>query len=544
VFAQRWIPARPSWRISLGVVGLVCFALGCAAVVQHDIGWNEYSHFAQVRAFDRGTPIIDRYRHTTGDRAIYHHHFYSDKAPGLGFYLTPVYHVARAIKLVRPKGFITMHLLVLFACTLPALIIMLLSYWLIREREAGPGALTALTLGFGTMLLPFSTILFSHVFSACLGFAAFCLLWRERELGRGGLPAIAGAGLLAGYAISSEYPLGLLALLLGCYVAWRPQPARPLATYAAGVLVGLIPLLLYDWWAFGSPFHLSYSYVAANASGVLGLGAPSVNNALRLVFADRGLFIVNPVTAAALAGIVILYREGRRRDALVPAVVIAAYLAYNACYYLPFGGGVPGPRFLVTILPFLAVPLAAAYRRAPLATLALAVVSAATMAAATFTVPILSTVTPTSIWWRRLAHGHFSTPTVCVVLFAIFALGAILLVARATPRPRISRLDLELTVLGLGSWWAFRQAAPAMFAQDLASGHVWGLAALGVLALALIIVILRVARGRQLALVAAIPILLLGLRRFDHTTIAICLALVALALVLAVSWRARSAAHA
>ena len=107
-------------------------------------------------------------------------------------------------------------------------------------------------------------------------------------------------------------------MLGAIYVGWRRQPRNALVAYGAGVLVGLIPLLVYDAWAFGSPFHLSYSYVAANSSGVLGLGAPSVKNALRLLVADRGLFVVTPVTAAAIAGIVILWREGRRHDALVP----------------------------------------------------------------------------------------------------------------------------------------------------------------------------------------------------------------------------------
>jgi hypothetical protein len=540
VFARGWKPTRTS----LAVAGIICFALGCAAIVQHDVGWNEYSHFAQVRAFDRGTPIIDRYRHTTGDRAIYHHHFYSDKAPGFGFYLTPIYHVARAIHLVRPAGFNTIHLLVLFGCTLPVLIMMLLAYRFLERRGEPYSGLVGLTLGLGTMLLPFSTILFSHAFSTCLGFVAFYLLWRERERDEGSLALIAGAGVVIGYAISSEYPQGLLAVLGAVYVGWRKQPVKALVAYGAGVLVGLIPLLLYDAWAFGSPFHLSYSYVAANSSGVLGLGAPSVRNALRLLVADRGLFVVNPVTAAAIAGIVLLWREGRRHDAIVPGTVVATYFAYNACYYLPFGGGVPGPRFLVAILPFLAIPLAAAYRTAPLATLALGAVSAATMMAATLTVPILSTVSPTSVWWRDVERGHFSVPTFSIVAFGILAVIAVVLVARATSRPKISRLDLELTVLGLGSWWAFRRVAPALFAQDLSSRYVWGLFALVILGIALTTLIIRLARGSQLVLLAAVPILLLGLRRFDHTTVAVSFALVALALVIAVSWRTRIAAPA
>ena len=51
--------------------------------------------------------------------------------------------------------------------------------------QARAGVLTgeaAVTLGAGTLLLPFSTLLFAHVLSTFLGFAAFTFLWAEREL--------------------------------------------------------------------------------------------------------------------------------------------------------------------------------------------------------------------------------------------------------------------------------------------------------------------------------------------------------------------------
>ena len=45
--------------------------------------------------------------------------------------------------------------------------------------------------------------------------------------------------------------------------------------------------------------------------------------------------------------------------------VAAVYFLYNAGYWLPFGGGTPGPRFLIPTLPFLALGLAVAWRRWP-----------------------------------------------------------------------------------------------------------------------------------------------------------------------------------
>jgi hypothetical protein len=545
VIVPGWTLARlRTSRISFGIVLAVAgFALACAAVYQHIIGWNEYSHLAQVRAFDHGTAIIDPYRHKTGDRAYYHGHFYSDKAPGMGLFLLPVYHLARAAALAPPAGIGTIHLLVVFGCVLPAAIILLLAAWLVERQDPGWGAAVAITLGAGTLVLPFSTMLFSHVLSAAMGFAAFCLLSRERsrEPERGiGVGLIVVAGVLAGFAISTEYPLALLAAVLGVYVAWRKAPAKALLAYGGGVLAGLLPLLLYDWWAFGSPLHVSYASVAANSSGILGLGAPSLRSAVRLLVSDRGLFVVTPVVAGAVAGMVVLYREGRRVDALVPAAVAAVYFAYNVCYYLPFGGAVPGPRFLITALPFLALPLAAAYRRAPIATLSLAAVSAATMAAATITLPILSTVASTRVWWRLLEAGRFSTHHLNVALFAGLMVFAILAAAFVTPRLRVTRLDLKLAALGVGGWFVIRRAGPALLAHDLATREVWGLVVLIAVGAVLTMVIARVARGHQLVWLAGVPLAALAARRFDYTTVALCLAAASLVLVFALTPRRRA----
>src|SRR5579884_91723 len=525
---------RSGRRIALGIAAIACFAIATGFIEQAQIGWNEQSHLAQVRAFDRGTPIIDRYQKKTGDKAYYHGHYYGDKAPGLAFLALPFYHVARTTHLVKIWDVPMAHLVVVFVCVIPATILLLLAFGWVERSEPGRGAAAALTLGFATLILPFATVLFSHVLSATLGFAAFYLLWRQRERG-GGLTWIVAAGFLAGYAVSTEYPLALLAALLAVYVAWRRHPVKPLLGYGAGFVVGLIPLLLYDWWAFGSPFHLSYQYVAANSSGVLGFGAPSLRSAVKLLVSDRGLLVVTPVVAAGIAGIVILYREGRRLDAAISGIVAAAYFAYNTCYYLPFGGGVPGPRFMITMLPFLAMPLAAAYRRAPLTTLALAGLSAAIMSVATLTGPILSTFISTHNWWRRLELQHFRTPYDTLWIFAVFAPLAALAAWRASPRLlRFSRIDVELAALAIASWLVLAHAGPALLHADLASGHIWGLLALVALGVALVATVTYLATGHQAAWLAALPLLALALRRLDHSGVAFALiagSIAALALI-------------
>lgn len=519
-------------------MAILCFAVACGVVEEHGLGWNERSHFAQVRAFDKGTPRIGPYQRSTGDKAYYRGHYYSDKAPGLALATLPVFHLGVRAGLIRPlgtgKAISSVHLLVIFGCVIPAAILLLLICWLVERHEPGRGGLVAITLGIGTLLLPYATIFFSHELSTFLGFAAFCLLWSERDRGRG-LGRVAAAGALVGFAVATEYPLGLLAVLLGVYVACRRHPIRPVLAYGLGMAVGLIPLALYDWWAFGSPLHLSYSYVPANSSGVLGLGAPTLHGLVELLVADRGLLVRTPIVAAGLAGLVILYREGRRGDALTAGGVVAAYLIYNACYYLPFGGTVPGPRFLITMLPFLALPLAAAYRKAPLATAALALISAATMMLATVTGPELRVYASSADFWlSRLSHGDFVTPTWTVWVFGGLILVAILLAARSLPRPRVTRLDLELTVVALGGWMAVRRAGPVLLTSGFLHHPKWSLIALLALVallVALAAVVVRLAAGDKFAVLAAIPAVALAVRPADTSTLVLCLVAACIALL-------------
>ena len=47
-------------------------------------GWNQNSRFALVRAITQERVLsIDRFAYSTGDKAAFRGHFYSDKAPGL-----------------------------------------------------------------------------------------------------------------------------------------------------------------------------------------------------------------------------------------------------------------------------------------------------------------------------------------------------------------------------------------------------------------------------------------------------------------------------
>jgi hypothetical protein len=452
--------------------------------------WNQTSHYDLIRSIDHGRTTIDRYQENTGDKAFYKGHFYSARAPGLALFALPWYEGLKALDAPRlarnsqaQRGEDEMvYFIGLWGNVLPGLLL-LLALWRTAERfEPGYGAAAAVTLGLGTMVLPLSTLLFSHVFTAFLGFAAFALMLRERD-GPSPRPLLLGlAGLAMGYAVTSEYPLFFVALVLGLYLLSRRDAltpagvARRAGAYILGGIVGIVPLALYNHYAFHSWTHLAYSSIPRQQKGFFGIGLPSAKVLATLLFDSRGLLTLSPVLLMGAIGTVLLYRRGKRAEALTIAGICLCYVGYNSGYYLPFGGGFMGPRFLTTMLPFLALPLAIAFRRFPGPTIALTAVSLTTTVVASITHPLVGYETETIIWARYLRQGFFQ-PTIASAFgmgrgwggiwpFLLAAGGGVLLAAYATVRVRLTSSALLAGVFALLAWGLFAALAPTVLGID------------------------------------------------------------------------------
>ena len=256
--------------------------------------------------------------------------------------------------------------------------------------------------------------------------------------------------MIAGLAVFTELPLAIVAVILGVYAALERPRVRAAALYCSGLLVGLAPLALYNAWAVGTPFSTVYSdaverlgasghdVVGANDEGFFGLSAPDPLVVPKLLFSERGLITLTPIVAAALLALPALARRGYRREAILIGSLVMVFLVYNAAYYLPFGGSTPGPRFLIPLLPFLALPLAVALQERPRTTLSLAAVSAFWMVLATLTRPLLPAGESPLLWLRILRSKQLPSSILggewlALLPFALPILASVVLAFAASP---------------------------------------------------------------------------------------------------------------
>ncbi len=365
VTAGRAFPwARP--RYELLILALVAVAALSPVLVPNV---QDESRLCLSEALLHGNVSNDPCLANVGDHSFFAGHRYSDKAPGLSLLAVPAVAVLGpgpptrwAKDDLRLWGIRVLTVGVAF---------LLCAFAVGRVSEGlapGFGGIALVSFALGTMVASLGAVSFEHVPAGALALGAFLLAWSRRPL---------LAGLLAGAALLVEYETGLILAVLACYIAF--QGWRPLRAFAVGVVPGAVLLGAYDWAAFGSPWHLSYRYVAnilagEQGTGFFGIGVPTTFGIVQVFAGSRGLLVVSPVLVLAAIGLVRLGRT-HRAEALAAGCVVAIFVLADCGYFDPYGGESPGPRFLVAGLPFLALGLGPAFSWRPRLTLVTAVIS-------------------------------------------------------------------------------------------------------------------------------------------------------------------------
>jgi uncharacterized membrane protein len=362
--------------------------------------WNVNSRQAQIISLAEDHRLaIDSYHRSTGDKAYYRGHYYSDKLIGPSLLAVPVY------LLVRPLAALTtdslggtrlraLQITNVIANALPSALLGALLYLFLAELGLASGlrAWLALAYGLGTLAFPYSTAFFGHQLGAVCAAGAFMLLWKMRQAWT--VRRALAAGALLGLGAVCDFTTLLMAGFLGLYALWvasgrggeRVSLGRTLARLAPLVVVAAIPVALQlaaNWSSFGNPlvfphvYHVQPSFRARHTSGLLGVHLPQLFPLYHLTLGSwRGLFYGSPVLLLALPGLFLLGRT-RRAEAVLIAAAWLGVLLMSAGYENWTSGTAYGPRYQIAAIPLLLIALAPAAARWPFAFKALAAVSIA-----------------------------------------------------------------------------------------------------------------------------------------------------------------------
>lgn len=325
-------------------------------------GWNQNTQFDLTRAIvERHTLRIDGYAENSGDVSTYGAHVYSNKPPGISLLGVLPYAIAAAVErscglsLDAPRVMaVNLWIVTIVVCGgSGALLIALLYVYLVQRLALAPrdALMIVCTVAFATYVFSYSTLFFAHVPSALFLFFAFA--WIEER------PLLAGfsAGL-SGLCFYFCIPAAviLIALLL--------RKRRALCLYLAGAVPTALALFGYQAFCYGSPFRVSTD--SQNAvfqtqgawRGVLLMPRLDVLAEITLL-PRRGLFYLSPVLLLAFAGAVVMLRKRvmRRELAVITAIVLLFFVA-NAAFNGWHGGSAIGPRYVLPVVPLLAIPMA------------------------------------------------------------------------------------------------------------------------------------------------------------------------------------------
>lgn len=467
--------ARP-----VGLLALVAVAFAYAWPMQVT-GHNQNAHYALVKALAAGVPYIDETLRETGDLQSLDitrvgGHVYTVKAPGLAMAAQPAYALARSAGM-RTTGDPMRVLWVLSLLTAAlATAVLLVAVRSIGERiEPGFGTVTAVALGLGALTLPFATLFFSHALGTVLAFGSFWVLWRERD-GFPRMRLVAAAGLLAGLAVTAEHPVMWITPVLAAYAAARRPPLHRVGAFAAGAVGGLLPLFVFDVWAFGSPFRTPYDYYWNQQRNFDSFAAPTWDTFSTIMFSSLGLLVLAPVLVAGVLGTVLLYRRGRRAEAIVcaaVAVVLLVYFSGSGAY-----GGLGPPRYLTPIMPFALLSLAAAFRQFPVTTGVLAAISVFQAVVQTATGPLAAY---DGDWLQRAFNRDFMataaefagvTGWYAIVPFLLAAGAAVVLAVVTTPRPAFGLADAGAALASIAGWGVVAAASTNEWGKEPSNAYV------------------------------------------------------------------------
>jgi hypothetical protein len=288
----------------------------------------------------------------------YNEHLYAAKQPGQFLFGALVYYFLQKAGILYATNFILVSALVTFftaslTTALAATAIFSLSRSMAPSTSWIGPLLIALSFGIGTTAFVYSGIAHHDAIASSLFVMAIYMLIQSTKEQTSWKSLLFGilAGVLLGLTITTSM-LPFPMVVVACVYTILTRRWRLIAATAAGIFVGLTPLLIYDAISFGNPFLVPN--IAGNYSDTF-FQLDFANMFSKLEFYLRFLIQYSPIAIVGFIGLFLLPFKFRREQVLILGM-LAAQVGYifniatvGDCQY--------GPRYLLPAMPFFVLGL-------------------------------------------------------------------------------------------------------------------------------------------------------------------------------------------
>jgi hypothetical protein len=217
----------------------------------------------------------------------------------------------------------------------------------------------AFGLAFGTILWPYSKFGFNAPLAAFFLLAATYCTWLGVRSARTSVLALGGTWL--GCALLTRHEMALMAIPLGVWIVVesmtdRPKLLRRCMTFGVPVAVAVGVWMWYNFVRFGHPFDTgllrdpNVQFDTPLLVGLYGL----------LASPGRSLFLYVPIAGAGLLALKVLAGRDWSTAMLFGGQVVMLLFVVAKLHQWD-GGESYGPRYLIPVLPFLTIPIAACF---------------------------------------------------------------------------------------------------------------------------------------------------------------------------------------
>jgi hypothetical protein len=220
--------------------------------------------------------------------------------------------------------------------------------------DASGAVRTALALGFGTLLWPYSKFGFNAPLTTLCLFAGVYAAWIGT---RGRQPAsFAWSGVWLAGAFLTRHEMAIVVPLVAIWIGSQLRNdakglVRAVVSFGVPLAIATVFWLWYNDIRFGNPLNSGYL-----DDPTINFGGPFTGLYGLLLSPGRSLFVYTPLAVAGVAAIVRFARRDRSTAVLFAAVIVALLLFYSTLSSWE-GGRSYGPRYLVPVLPLLTLPL-------------------------------------------------------------------------------------------------------------------------------------------------------------------------------------------